>query len=198
MTEQTFQFAEPGAFAAMGSAFRQQLLAELAEPTSAATLAKRHDMSRQRIGYHMRDLEKAGCITLVEERAQRGLTEKLYQVTPRIYTQAPRDLPLRRSQSAFSFARLVHVLGHALSTLARISTLAKPSQRIATLALDAQLHFENPAQRKAFTEDLLDAVETVIKKHQRPSSESSRSFRLVLGAYPELRQADHGETPTEE
>lgn len=190
MNNQNYQFADASSFAAMGSTFRQQLLAELQEPTSAATLAKRHDMSRQRIGYHMRDLEKAGCIALVEERAQRGLTEKLYQVTPRIYTQSPNHMAMADKQSVFSFSRLVNVLAHALSTLARIHHLAKPNQRIATLALEAQLHFDNPSQRKAFTEELLDAIEAVVKKHEQPKTNKSRSFRLVLGAFPDLQKSD--------
>ena len=186
MTQPSFEFATADSFAAMGSAFRQQLLADMREPVSAVTLAKRHDMSRQRIGYHMRDLEKAGCIALVEERAQRGLTEKLYQVTPRVYTQAPADLGPDQTQSAFSFTKLVNVLASGLFTLGRIANLVKPNQRVATLALQAQLHFENPQQRKAFTEDLLDAVEHVLRKHEQPQSESTRTFNLVLGAYPDV------------
>ena len=57
-------------------------------------------------------------------------------------------------------------------------------KRLATLALEAELHFETPAQRKAFSEDLLDAVEQVVRKHERPASDATRAFRLMLGAYP--------------
>ena len=192
MTLQNFEIGNAEAYAAMGSKFRQQLLHELAEPTSATVLAKRHDMSRQRIGYHMRDLEKAGCITMVGERAQRGLTEKLYQVAPRVFTQAPKDLPEPGQQSEFSFARLVNTLGHALTTLVRIKQKAKPNEKIATLALDATMHFENPKQRQAFTEDLLDAVQSVVRKHEHARSNSTRSFRFMLGAYPDISHLDVG------
>ena len=135
---------------------------------------------------------------LVDTRAQRGLTEKLYQVTPRVYAQAPATLVLEQDQNTFSFSRLVNILAYALTTLARIRTLAKPKQKIATLALDAQLHFASPAQRKAFTEDLLDAIETVVHKHQQTPSDSSRSFRLVVGAFPDLSAAVQSQSSTQD
>ncbi|MEM7099367.1 MAG: helix-turn-helix domain-containing protein [Pseudomonadota bacterium] len=198
MRLQNFEIGSTDAFTAMGSKFRQQILQDLVEPASASALAKRHDMSRQRIGYHMRDLEKAGCISMVGERAQRGLTEKLYQVTPRVFTQAPSTLPESTNQSEFSFTRLVNVLGHALTTLARIKQRASAKQTIATLALDATMHFENPSQRKAFTEELLDAVQTVIRKHEQARTSSTRSFRVMLGAYPDLSDLDAGKGTQEE
>lgn len=188
-TQQNYELLDPASLTAMSSPIRQQLLEALGEPNSAAELARRYDMSRQRIGYHMRDLEKAGCIGVVGERQQRGLKEKLYQVTPRVYAQAP-DADLAADQDRFSFARLLNVLGTAIKTLTVIRRQADAAgKRVATLALDAELHFESPAQRKAFTEDLLDAVEAVLRKHERPRSRKTRAFRLLLGAYPAASEA---------
>ena len=186
---QDFRILENDDLNAMATPFRQQLLEQLKEPASASGLARRFDMSRQRIGYHMRDLEKAGCIGVVGERQQRGLKEKLYQVTPRVYAQAP-DADLAADQDRFSFARLLNVLGTAIKSLTVIRRQADAAgKRVATLALDAELHFESPAQRKAFTEDLLDAVEAVLRKHERPRTRKTRAFRLLLGAYPAASEA---------
>ena len=41
---------------------RSRLLAELAEPASAATLATRVGIARQKVNYHMRALEAHGLV----------------------------------------------------------------------------------------------------------------------------------------
>ena len=47
---------------------RSRLLAALAEPQSAATLAARVGLPRQKVNYHLHALEEHGLIELVEER----------------------------------------------------------------------------------------------------------------------------------
>ena len=182
----SFKMLETEELAAVASNFRQQLLADLSTPHSAASLARRYDMSRQRIGYHMRDLEKAGAIAVCSERQQRGLTEKLYQTRPIAYVHAPPSKDRLRRQDRFSWAALVSLVGRTLADLVRLRRAADADgKRLATLGLEAELHFNSPTDRKAFTEDLLDAVETVLKRHEQPRSARTRTFRVILGAFPE-------------
>ena len=47
---------------------RARLLAELAEPGSATTLAARVGLTRQKANYHLRALERHGLVELVDER----------------------------------------------------------------------------------------------------------------------------------
>jgi DNA-binding transcriptional ArsR family regulator len=47
---------------------RARLLAELAEPGSATTLAQKVGLARQKVNYHLRALEQHGLVELVEER----------------------------------------------------------------------------------------------------------------------------------
>jgi len=47
---------------------RSRLLSELARPASAATLATRVGLSRQKINYHLRALESHGLIKVAERR----------------------------------------------------------------------------------------------------------------------------------
>jgi DNA-binding transcriptional ArsR family regulator len=56
---------------------RRQLLDRLRTPASAAQLADALEMPRQKLGYHLRALEAAGLIRLVEARKRRGFTERL-------------------------------------------------------------------------------------------------------------------------
>ena len=56
---------------------RSRLLAELAEPASAATLAARLGIPRQKVNYHLRALEAHGLVRVAETRQWGGLTERL-------------------------------------------------------------------------------------------------------------------------
>ena len=48
---------------------RARILSELTtEPRSAATLAQRVGLSRQKVNYHLRELERHELVELVEER----------------------------------------------------------------------------------------------------------------------------------
>ncbi|MGH9360565.1 MAG: ArsR/SmtB family transcription factor, partial [Thermoanaerobaculia bacterium] len=55
---------------------RARLLAELAEPGSASTLAARLGLARQKVNYHLRTLEAHGLVRVVGERRWGGLTER--------------------------------------------------------------------------------------------------------------------------
>src|SRR6476661_4631613 len=55
---------------------RARLLAELAEPGSASTLAARVGLTRQKANYHLRALERHGLVELVEERRKGNCTER--------------------------------------------------------------------------------------------------------------------------
>ena len=51
---------------------RSRLLSELAEPGSAAALAARVGLGRQKVNYHLRTLEAHGLLEVAEERKRGG------------------------------------------------------------------------------------------------------------------------------
>src|SRR5262245_47551655 len=55
---------------------RSRLLAELAQPASAAMVATRLGLPRQKVNYHLRTLEAHGLVRVAEERRWGGLTER--------------------------------------------------------------------------------------------------------------------------
>lgn len=61
---------DPAAAEASLDPIRARLLAELAEPGSASTLAARVGLTRQKANYHLRALERHGLVELLEERPQ--------------------------------------------------------------------------------------------------------------------------------
>ena len=71
---------------------RARLLAELAEPGSASTLAARVGLTRQKANYHLRALERHGLVELVEERRKGNCTERVLQATAASYVISPAAL----------------------------------------------------------------------------------------------------------
>ncbi|HSK77702.1 MAG TPA: helix-turn-helix domain-containing protein, partial [Thermoanaerobaculia bacterium] len=68
---------------------RSRLLSELAEPASAATLAGRLGLARQKVNYHLRALEEHGLVKVADQRQWGGLTERLLVATAASYVVSP-------------------------------------------------------------------------------------------------------------
>ena len=71
---------------------RSRLLAELSEPASAATLAARLRIARQKVNYHLRALEEHRLVRVAEKRKWGGLTERLLVATAASYVVSPSAL----------------------------------------------------------------------------------------------------------
>ena len=70
-----------------------------------------------------------------------------------------------------------------------LADAAQQEKRVATLSLSADLRFENPRQREAFSAALLKAVTQVISEHSSPEEReqtpaTGRPFRLMIGCHP--------------
>ena len=84
------------------SPLRRQLLALLTEPMSATQLAVKLGVARQKVDYHLRLLETAGLVELVEERQRRGCVER---IMPRQFEGVRRGpVDARRQRPARTFA----------------------------------------------------------------------------------------------
>src|SRR6478735_8383173 len=68
---------------------RSRLLSELATPASAATLATRVGLARQKVNYHLHTLEAHGLVRLAQQRKWGGLTERLLVATAASYVVSP-------------------------------------------------------------------------------------------------------------
>src|SRR5262249_50686473 len=71
---------------------RRRLLSELAPAASAATLATRVGLARQKVNYHLHALEEHGLVRLAQERKWGGLTERLLVATAASYVVSPSAL----------------------------------------------------------------------------------------------------------
>ena len=80
---------DPAAAVVALDPIRARLLAALAEPASAATLAGAVGLTRQKVNYHLRALEAHGLVEVAEERRWGGLTERLLVATAASYVISP-------------------------------------------------------------------------------------------------------------
>ena len=76
---------EPKRAQVMLHSARLELLENLGEPSSAAALARRLGLPRQRVNYHLRELEAQRLIELVEEHRKGSCVERVYQRTGQSY-----------------------------------------------------------------------------------------------------------------
>ena len=68
---------------------RRRLLAALHEPQSATQVAELVGMTRQQANYHLRVLEAAGLVELVETRQRRGCTERILRAVAGAFVVDP-------------------------------------------------------------------------------------------------------------
>ncbi|TDB85846.1 MarR family transcriptional regulator [Actinomadura sp. KC216] len=187
----------PEAAAASLDPMRARLLAELAEPMSAAALAARVGLPRQKVNYHLRALERHGLVELVGERRKGNMTERLMRATAASYVISPLALASvqpdpDRHRDALSArwllalaARLVRDVG------ALITGAARADKRLATFALDGEVRFASAADRAAFIEELTAGVGALVRKYHDAESEGGRAHRVVIAVHPSLK-ADPG------
>ena len=197
MTADVAAVAEPKRVAALlGHPIRTRIVALARDPSSSTDLAAQLRLSRQRVNYHVRLLARSGFLKRAGQRRKRNLIEQQYVATARAYVLAPEVLgPLalqgQNATDAFSATRLIGLAGEAQADVSHALEAARTrGQRLATLSLDADIRFDSPEQRQAFTEALQAAVTDVIAKHTAPTATadgaagSGRQYRLLVGCYP--------------
>ena len=81
-SENELVLTNPDQLKAMGDATRVRILNRLEEePASAKQLADFLGMTHGKVGHHIKVLEEAGLVEVIEERRVRALTERLYGLT---------------------------------------------------------------------------------------------------------------------
>jgi DNA-binding transcriptional ArsR family regulator len=181
---------------------RQQLLAQLAEPDSAAGLARRLGLPRQRINYHLRALETAGLVELVAERRKGNCFERVVRATARSFVISPEALGVvganpEAGADRLSSAYLLASAGRIIREVGALEAQARAEdKRLATLTLDADVRFANPEKRAQFARELTDAVARLAAKYHDERAPGGRRFRLLAAVHPAPTEgAPHGTDP---
>lgn len=172
---------------------KQRMLELLREPRSASEVAQELGKPRQRIGYHMRQLEQAKLIRSVQATRKGNCLEKKLQAVARHFVISPEALGELAPDAAatgnhFSSAYLVAVATRSVKEVSRLADQAdRAGNTLPTLTLDAELEFETAGEQREFAEQLSRFVADMGKRYAcngRHDAPAGRKFRLVASAYP--------------
>lgn len=171
----------------LGHPLRVRILEALREPGSAATVAREVGETRQKVNYHLKELERVGLVAPVGERRSGNFIETLYEavgrsllISPRVAWSDPRRVDVLRQQH--SLERLVMVGGQlerdAISLLDRA---AFDGEQIASAAVEADVHFADERDRAVFLDEYLEKVRELCDRY---GSREGLPYRIVLAAHP--------------
>jgi DNA-binding transcriptional ArsR family regulator len=181
---------------------RIQILERLREPGSATSVAAELQLPRQRVGYHVKELEKAGLLQLVGEQRRGNCTERLLRASARHYLVAPQALGGLGADARTAADRMssTYLLGVAAQAIRDVSSLrsaaAHARKQLPTFTLETEVRFANVADQNAFAEELATAVASLVAKFHSPEP-GARPFRFFVGGHPSpappspQRRSDH-------
>jgi DNA-binding transcriptional ArsR family regulator len=191
---------DPAAAASALDPMRGLLLAELAEPGSAANLAERVGIPRQKVNYHLRALEAHGLVEVAEERKRGGITERVMRATAASYIVSPAALgedSVDPAQAAdrLSARYLIALAGRVVREVGSLSRRAAAAgKRLPTMAIDTEIRFRSAEDRAAFADELTARLLELAAKYHH---DDGRPHRLVVAAHPTPPDANRRD-PTEE
>jgi DNA-binding transcriptional ArsR family regulator len=163
----------------------------LVEPDSAAGLARRLGIPRQKANYHLRELEREGFLELFEERRKGNCIERVLRSTAREFLIAPPHVGKGVTADRFSAAYLVSTAARVIRDLATLCLRArKAGKRLATLTLETEIRFASAESRAAFAEDLTASIAHLAAKYHNERAEGGRRFRVVSAAYPAIKHEE--------
>ncbi|MBB5934250.1 ArsR/SmtB family transcription factor [Streptomyces zagrosensis] len=184
---------DPAAAEASLDPMRARLLAALVEPASAAMLAAKVGLPRQKVNYHLKALERHGLVELVDERRKGNVTERIMRATAAAYVISPQALPAvqpdpERSRDQLSARWLLAVAARLVRDVGALVTGATKARKpLATFALDGEVRFASAAERAAFIEELTHGVSALVSKYHDATADGGRSHRVVLAVHPTVR-----------
>ena len=175
---------------------RARILGALGEDgASAAAVAGRLGIPRQKVNYHLRLLEQRGLVAEVGERRHGGIVERVLAPTARAFVvstaalgtvgatpEAVRDR-LSASYAIALGARVVHEVGRLLDGAQRAR------RRLPVLSVDVDVRLRTAADRTAFADDLAVAVAEIAARYHDEEDEGGRWYRLLVVAHPRPPEA---------
>ncbi len=179
---------DPETLQILGHPLRVEILEALRKPASAATVARQIGQPRQKVNYHLKELEQAELVEQLRERRVGNFVESIYRAVARSFLVSP--------EVAWSGPRRVETLSkqHSLQTLVAlgerlqrdvavlIDRAAFDGEEIASASVVAEARFASEADREAFLDEYLRATAELLDKYGK---REGAAFRIVLAAYPQ-------------
>ncbi len=202
MTSRVRFLDDPQAVRALNHPVRLQLLEALRAPASAAGVARSIGQPRQKVNYHLKQLERSGLVELAGERRVGNMLERLYKaaagtfvVSPRLGFSGERRAAALRDQ--VSLKNLVDV-GERLQRDATglLDRAAYDGEEIPSAAVEAEVCFADAGARSAFMEKYLAALGPLLREY---GASEGQPFRITMAVYPDPESGeDEGQRERQE
>ncbi len=177
---------------------RRRILENLDAPESASGLARRLGLPRQRVNYHVRELERAGLIECVERNRRRGCIERKLRVAARAFVISPLVLGRLNAdpetvRDRFSSTYLIAAASRIIGDVGMLRERADAAgKRLTTLTMETEVSIASPADLSAFTAELAATIEKLATMYHRPGRPGSRPHRFMVAGHPVITK-----TPSE-
>jgi DNA-binding transcriptional ArsR family regulator len=188
--------AEPEAARSALDPVRARLLAALAEPSSASAAAKKVGLSRQKVNYHLHELEQHGLVELVEERRRGNMLERVLRASADSFVISPAVLAELapdpgRSPDHVSARWLLALAARLLREVGELVRGARAAgQPLATFAVDGEVRFASAADRAAFAEELGETLRDLVARYHDENAPGGRRHRVVIALHPSLKSPE--------
>lgn len=190
---------DPSAARCLLDPLRRKILEHLRDPGSATSVAQELALPRQRINYHVRELEREGLLRHVEDRRRGNCLERVVQASARTFVVDPALMRLSPVQpettlpgpdASFSSTALLASAGRTISALGTLHESSPPEgRRIPTLSLEAYVRFQSARDEVEFAQVIERVLQRLVNRYDTvspsPGSESGRTFRIALGGHPD-------------
>ena len=161
------------------SGMRRRILEALDEPDSATGLANTLGTSRQKVNYHLRELEKTGFVELAEVRQRRGLEERVMRRTSDVVLVDPAafsgvDLNKR---DAVGLSGVIATAASLIRQGAAVAAGASESdESVAAATLDGEIRIESPVRLR----EMLGEIAEIVSRYDSTTGLGLRVATTVL------------------
>lgn len=191
---------EPEAASAALTPTRRRILDALRRPGSATSVASGIGLTRQKVNYHLRELERLELVEHVEDRKRGNCIERVMQAKAEHFLIDPGLLGTReaveRASDRHSSDHLALASARTVSDLATLRDAAdRVGKKVPTFSLETAIRFADASDQAAFLEELSDSVTELISRYHDATADGGRWFRLLVGSHPATRNTIDQESP---
>lgn len=170
---------------------RIDILSRLMRPRTCPELARELGLTTQKVNYHVRVLSRAGLVTLLMRRRNRGTMEGIYQAAARSFWLSPRFLAqLGKPSGSTELGSFGELLDLATELQEDIDKLAneRDSARPQISGAVSRIEFRNAQAQAQFESELNETLQRLTDKYAvtgAGSSAESSALKVVVVRYQE-------------
>lgn len=179
----------PAQAASLLKPVRARILEHLREPDSATGTAAVLGLPRQRVGYHVRHLERIGLVRHVGDRRRGNFLERLLVAAARHFVIAPSALGRLGAhpdevRDRLSSDYLVAVAAQTARDVAAIGEAARAAGKTpSAMTLQVDVRFGSPEEQGRCAEEITGFVADLARRYHRPTTAGSRTVRFLIAGY---------------